>query len=439
MSNNNCGCAPQVPAPTCNSAQLIVPIQQLLAETAPVCPQTSASFLYFATTTSGFVVPPTGGVSVTQVADGSKFAAGQWVQFVNPTGTFRIISITGNNLTLSNATPDGVSAIEGNPVPPTQYPIGAAFVSVSQPVQITMAQFNAKVQDAIKLLTTISIDGIAVQGSAEKIYLLGFLKSDMCNNVAQSCELRKVRTDGPYIDETGKVIFPSGVESPFFKIPVPTGGIPAQNAVALNPNSGTGGGFLISFINPSTGVTTYVDLFSGKANDKIYNVKLTTSGTIELVESEFRSRLAIHPNPEAPSVRIRGGQFDYGSGTTEDTYGLRLTNTPATGVCDITITEPFKPTWATHHILRIMLDYNPPVGELLEIYAGGKLMYQMMYRNSDQVSHHIDLVVPVLTTSLQFKLYDLTNASPNSYSGADHNCRIMSKGYASYEYTSQPA
>jgi len=433
-----CGCQPQSPTQGCGSASMTVPVQSLYPENPCEQPSGNCGSVLFSTTTSGFVVPPAGGQSTMQVADGTRFTAGQWIQFVNPAGTFRITSIVGNNLTLSNALPDGLTPIDGNPIPPMQYPVGAAFVSGVKPEQMNVEQWKTKIQSILSLLTNVNFASVPQQGDAEELYLLGYVKSSLCSGAEEGCNVRKQKPTGAYIDAAGKLILSGAVKATAFEIPIPTGGLPAQNTTILNPTNGTGAGFLLTFINPTTGELKYLDLFSGKSNNKQYVISLKADGSIELVETEFRSRIALHANPYAPDVRLRGGSFTYGSSNDQEVLAPKLADNGGSGVCNITITEPFKPTWATHHIVTISKTYNAPQGEFLEIYAGSKLLYQEVMDSSHDYNSDIDLYLPVETTQLTFKCLDITNGSANSWSGRDFSCRILSKGYITLEKTTQP-
>lgn len=231
---------------------------------------------------NGFVVPAVGQQATMNVQNGANFAVGQWIQFVNPAGTFRIMSITGNVLSLLNAASDGITAITGNPVPPYQYPYNAQFVVVSQPTQLTQAQYNSIVQQSLEEIESICLHQIPEKTDSEQVFLLGYLKSSVCQD-EEGC-LRKMQPDGPYIDENGNTVFQQPISAPAVNIPVPVGGIPPNNLANLNPNNGTGGGFLTPFVNPLTGETTYINLFSGITNGGAYAFYLNSAGQLVLTD-----------------------------------------------------------------------------------------------------------------------------------------------------------
>jgi hypothetical protein len=218
------------------------------------------------------------------VTNGSLFAAGQWIQFINPAGSFRIIAITGNTLTIQNASADGTTPIAGNPVPPYQYPANSAFVTIGQPVQLTEQQFNNQIKDALSQIDAACFNNIPVKADNEQVFMLGYLKSNVGGPAAGAC-LRKMQDDAPYLDEAGNMVFQQPISAPAVNVPVPSGGITPNNSTPLNPNNGTGGGFLSTFVNPTTGETSYIDLFAGKSNNNQYMVSLSQTGQLSLVDN----------------------------------------------------------------------------------------------------------------------------------------------------------
>lgn len=238
------------------------------------------------------------------VVNGSVFAAGQWIQFINPAGTFRIMAITGNTLTLQNAAADGITPITGNPVPPFQYGPNASFVTVAQPSQLTQAQFNEQIKNALALVESVCFNSIPEKANNEQVYMMGYVKSSLCGPT-DGCCLRKMADGGPYLDEAGNAFFGGSVSAPAFNVPVPSGGIPSSNTTPINPNGGTGGGYLVAFVNPTTGATTYIDLFSGAQNNKNYSIGLSSTGVISLVEqaSPFKA-FALFDGTTGPACTV---------------------------------------------------------------------------------------------------------------------------------------
>lgn len=281
-----------------------IPVEQFVCEQTSN-PTPTGNPVTFHQALSALVVPVVGGQSSFLVADGSLFAAGQWIQFINPSGIFRIISITGNTITIQNSAANGVTAITGNPVPPTQYPANAAFVTVGDPRQLTEAQFAALVQTAIASLQSICLGEIPAQGPTEQIYLLGYLKSNLCGDGDGAC-IRKQEL--AYIDQEGILHFANGVVAEGFSVPVPAGGVPFNNSIVVNPNNGTSGGFLLPFYDPSTGQSTYVNLFSGKTNGTSYNISLSPTGQISLTPSPtsfIKAWATFDGSPAGPNLPMR--------------------------------------------------------------------------------------------------------------------------------------
>lgn len=313
-----------------------IPVEQFVCETTNN-PTPSGNPVTFHQALSALVVPVVGGQSSFLVADGSIFAAGQWIQFINPSGIFRIISITGNTITIQNSAADGVTAIAGNPVPPTQYPTNAAFVTVGDPRQLTEAQFAALVQTAIASLQSICLGEIPEQGPTEQIYLLGYLKSNLCGDGDGAC-IRK--QDLAYIDQEGILHFANGVVADSFSVPVPPSGVPSNNSVIVNPNNGTGGGFLLPFYNPSTGQATYINLFSGKTNGGLYGIQLSPTGQISLIDGISKQQYFW------PQKLVHEGLGTYTG------YPSQEVN-----VATVTGVTPL-PAWATNVIIRLTANFD---------------------------------------------------------------------------------
>jgi hypothetical protein len=282
--SHNCGCPQNSPSQLTCPPTFSVPVDQFNCSESNQQP-TSNAVLTYHQALSGFIVPSVGQQSALLVANGALFTPGQWIQFVNHFGIFRIISITGNTLQLSNAAADGVTAIAGNPAPPYQYPVNAAFVAVGDPRQQSLSEFAAYVASALTTLQSVCLDNLESQGANENVYLLGYLKSSLCDGDSGAC-LRKQSL--AYIDNTGVLHFDGPISAEQFNVPVPDGGIPSNNTTPLNPNNGTGGGFLLPFYNPTTGLVTYIDLFSGIENNSAYSFYLSTSGVISLIPSGGR-------------------------------------------------------------------------------------------------------------------------------------------------------
>ena len=282
--SNNCGCPQNSPSQLTCPPTFSIPVDQFNCDETNTPPQTANSITYHQAL-SAFVVPAVGQQSALLVSDGAMFAAGQWIQFVNPSGIFRIISITGNTLQLQNAAADGITAIAGNPLPPYQYPYNAAFVAVGDPRQQSLAEFAAYVAAALATLQSVCFDNLDTQSPNEEVYLLGYLKTNLCNNDSSAC-LRKQEL--AYIDNNGVLHFDGTITAEQFNVPVPIGGIPNNNTTPVNPNNGTTGGFLLPFYNPTTGIVSYIDLFSGITNDDIYSLYLSPAGIISLVPSASR-------------------------------------------------------------------------------------------------------------------------------------------------------
>lgn len=311
-----------------------IPVEQFVCDTTNN-PPTTGNPVTFHQALSALVVPAVGSQSSFLVADGSIFAAGQWIQFISPSGIFRIISITGNTITIQNSAADGITPITGNPVPPTQYPTNAAFVTVGDPRQLTQAQFAALVQTAFAGLQSVCLGEIPDQGQTEQIYLLGYLKSNLCGDGDGAC-LRK--QDLAYIDQDGILHFSNGIIADSFSVPVPEGGVAFDNSVIVNPNNGTGGGFLLPFYNPSTGQSTYVSLFSGKENGGLYGIQLSPTGQISLIDGISKQE---HFWPQK--------EVHFGSGTYTGYSSAEVV------VADI-YGEPL-PAWASNTMVRVTANF----------------------------------------------------------------------------------
>ena len=374
----SCGCNQPTNNPCYPS--LLVPVDVQSSPSQNPSPLGSASeCLSFHSALTGFVIPPTGGQSSIQVADGSLFAAGQWIQFVNPTGTFRVMSIAGNTLILSNAAADGVTPIAGNPTPPTQYGVNAQFVTVAQPSDLSPSQFSAMVQTALQGLSSVCLNEIPQRSNAEQSFLLQYVKSSLCPESDGGCCLRKAQDNDPYIDVDGKAIFSHPVQATAFNVPVPPGGIPSSNTTLINQNNGTGGGYLIPFVNPVTGLTTYIDLFSGASNDSDYVFHLSNTGALSM-------SLAAKERVYFPAKLI--GQ----SGANGSIW---------TGVTDAAMDIASKigeslPSWATH--VRVRLTWNNRTDHNFSaLYAlNGSTIFELGWGENEDFYGFHEVVVPIL-------------------------------------------
>jgi hypothetical protein len=282
--SHNCGCPQNSPSQLTCPPTFSVPVDQFNCPETNTPPQSANSVTYHQAL-SAFVVPAVGQQSALLVANGSLFAAGQWLQFVNPSGIFRIISITGNTLQLQNAAADGITAIAGNPVPPYQYAFNSAFVAVGDPRQQSLPEFASYVKDALATLQSVCLDNLDTQSPNEEVYLLGYLKTNLCNNDSSAC-LRKQEL--AYIDNNGVLHFDGPISAEQFNVPVPPSGMPNNNTTPVNPTGGAGNGFLLPFYNPATGTVSYIDLFAGKANDNTYSFYLSPTGIISLIPAGGR-------------------------------------------------------------------------------------------------------------------------------------------------------
>lgn len=301
---SDCGCPQSSPSPLNCGPTLQIPVEQFECQTTGGQAPTQSA-VTFHQAISSFVVPNVGQQSQLLVADGSIFAAGQWIQFVNPSGIFRIISITGNTLFLQNAAADGVTAIDENPIPPYQYMSGAAFVTVGDPRQPSLSEFAVKVQEAIASLQSLCLSNIPTKANSEQIYLLGYLKSTTCGPNEGACARKQ---ELAYIDENGILHFDGTIIADKFNVPVPAGGIPNNNATPVNPNNGTGGGFLLPFYNPATGTVSYIDLFAGVTNGSSYNISVSSTGLISLTSapaSFIKAWVSFDGTGAGPNMTIR--------------------------------------------------------------------------------------------------------------------------------------
>jgi hypothetical protein len=277
--NSNCGCLPEESPELNCGATLEIPIDQYNCQTTPQNTPTQSNSISFYSAQNGFVVPSVGNKSSLLVPNASFFTAGQWVQFVNPTGTFRVTAVipTSNVIELTNAASDGATAITGNPASGYQYVAGSKFVTVSQPSQLTNTQFNSLVQQSLSSLASICLDSIPAKSNAEQVNILSYVRTSQCGDVG--CCLRK--QESLYIDNAGILNYSGTIVAERFSVPVPVGGVSASNP-QVNKNDGTGGGYLMPFINPSTGATEYVDLFSGITNNSAYFFFLSSQGRLTL-------------------------------------------------------------------------------------------------------------------------------------------------------------
>lgn len=282
--SNNCGCPQNSPSQLTCPPTFSVPVDQFNCPETNTPPQSANSVTYHQAL-SAFVVPAVTQQSALLVADGSIFTPGQWIQFVYPSGIFQIISITGNTLQLQNAAADGITAIAGNPLPPYQYAFNAAFVAVGDPRQQSLPEFASYVAAALATLQSVCFDNLDTQSPNEEVYLLGYLKTNLCNNDSSAC-LRKQEL--AYIDNNGVLHFNGPISAEQFNVPVEVGGMPNNNTTPVNPNNGTGGGFLLPFYNPATGSVSYIDLFAGKTNDNTYSFYLSPTGIISLIPAGGR-------------------------------------------------------------------------------------------------------------------------------------------------------
>lgn len=370
----DCGCPQTSPSSLNCGASLQVPIDQLNCPTSSPCPTAGGSpSISFHRAINGFVVPAVGGQSSIAVPNGLLFVPGQWIQFVNPAGTFRIISITGNVLTLTNAAADGVTAITGNPVPPYQYPENAAFVTVDQPVQLTASAFAELVQTAIESLEGICVNSIPDQGVSEHIWLLGYLKSNLGEESNESC-LRKQSL--AYIDENGVFHFDGSIIAESFSVPVPDGGLVASNSTSLNPNGGTGDGFLIPFYNPLTGTVTYIDLFSGVENGHSYMINMSSTGQITLTRSD--SLKSFYPDK----------QVHLGDGSAYSGYPSQLVDVA-------TIIGEAVPSWVTHVRVDIAIYTKVDTDSAIGIKLNTQFAAKIALADTKEYNYFKSIVIPI--------------------------------------------
>lgn len=345
---SDCGCPQSSPSPLNCGPTLQIPVEQFeCQQTGGQAP--SASAVTFHQALSSFVVPNVGQQSQLLVADGSIFAAGQWIQFVNPSGIFRIISITGNTLFLQNAAADGVTAIDENPIPPYQYMTGAAFVTVGDPRQPSLAEFATRVQEAIASLQSVCLSNVSEKTNTEQVFLLGYLKSVSCGPNEGAC-LRK--QDLAYIDENGILHFDGTIVADNFNVPVPAGGIPNNNSTSLNPNNGASGGFLLPFYNPTTGSVSYINLFSGVTNGSTYNISVSPTGQISLASaptSFIKAWTTFDGVPAGPTLPSRS-QSNVASVTKVSTGRYRITFTTPMPNTNYAVLVTVGDTLRTHAI-----------------------------------------------------------------------------------------
>lgn len=204
-------------------------------------------------------------------------------------------------------------------------------MAVGDPRELSLSEFAAKVQTALASLSSICLNSISEKTNQEEVYFLGYLKSSLCDENVGAC-LRK--QNFAYIDKNGVMHFNGSIVANSFSIPVPEGGIPSNNSAVLNPNNGTGGGFLLPFYNPATGVVTYIDLFSGVTNGGIYAFEISPTGQISLTTATKH----IHYWPEKEIHKDDdGGSY---SGYSADVDIATIIGTPL-------------PTWAKYVSVRV--------------------------------------------------------------------------------------
>lgn len=385
---NNCGCPQNSPSQLSCPPSISIPVDQYTCDETNVPSSSGGLPLTFHPAQSSFVVPNVGQQSALLVQDGSIFTPGEWIQFVNPSGIFRIISITGNTLQLSNAAADGVSPISGNPAPPYQYPIGAAFVAVGDPRQLSLSEFATQVQTALSSLTSICLNSITEKTSNEEVFLLGYLKSSLCDENAGAC----LRKQGfAYIDKNGVLHYDGTIIADAFSIPVPEGGIPSNNSTVLNPNNGTGGGFLLPFYNPATGQVSYIDLFSGVANGGIYSIEVSPTGTISLTPSTKH----IHYWPEKEIHKDDdGGTY---SGYSADVDIATIIGAPL-------------PTWAKYVSIRVHGSMNTGTSNgALEVRLNDFGAMRHTTANEMRGPYDGSFIIPIVNGKINVKVITYSN------------------------------
>lgn len=387
--SHNCGCPQNSPSQLTCPPTFSVPVDQFNCPETNLPPQSANSVTYHQAL-SAFVVPAVGQQSALLVADGSIFAAGQWLQFVNPSGIFRIISITGNTLQLQNAAADGITEIAGNPFPPYQYPYNAAFVAVGDPRQQSLAEFASYVAEALATLQSVCFDNLDTQSPNEEVYLLGYLKTNLCNNDSSAC-LRKQEL--AYIDNNGVLHFDGPISAEQFNIPVPVGGIPNDNSTPVNPNAGSTGGFLLPFYNPTTGIVSYIDLFTGIANGQTYSFYLSSTGLISLVPSG--GRIVYWPDKEVHNGKSTTTAANYGGFAQAD-------------VDIATVIGGAVPVWAKYVRVRVHANlFSSPASQAIRVNLNNSSALFTDIRTELRGTYDQTFLIPIINNG-KFNLQIIT-------------------------------
>jgi hypothetical protein len=387
--SHNCGCPQNSPSQLTCPPTFSVPVDQFNCDETNTPPQSANSVTYHQAL-SAFVVPAVGQQSALLVANGSLFAAGQWVQFVNPSGIFRIISITGNTLQLQNAAADGITAIAGNPVSPYQYAFNAAFVTVGDPRQQSLSEFASYVREALATLQSVCFDNLDTQSPNEEVYLLGYLKANLCDGDTSAC-LRKQEL--AYIDNNGVLHFDGPILAEQFNVPVPVGGIPNNNTTPVNPNSGGIGGYLLPFYNPSTGLVSYINLFSGATNDNLYSFYLSSTGIVSLIPSGGKIIFW-------PEKVVHNGS------------GAAYAGFPAADVNIPTFIAPtLLPTWVKYVKLRIQGNLFSSANDAIRIKLNTETVLYTSMLGDYRGTYDQSFVIPVTSSKFNLEIVTYTDAA----------------------------
>ncbi len=238
-------------------------------------------------------------------------------------------------------------------------------------------------------MTSMCLNGISERFDSEEVFMLGYTKG-----TEGKC-LRIMQEDGPYLNEDGIMIFQQAIQAPAFNSPVPDGGIPSSNFTPLNPNNGTGGGYLLSFVNPETGQQVYIDLFSGAANSNEYVLSLSSTGQLSMA-------LAPKQKVYFPDNEITKGTGNYAGYASAD---VELS----------TIIGGTVPAWATHAKVAITGYSNSDSGGCaLKVLLNDEVTAIMASDNGYAYMLNTEYVVPITDGKIKLAITTYNNISGTS-------------------------
>lgn len=138
------------------------------------CPNQDPTYDYIL---SSFLVPIAESYTTIEVCNPNIYSVGEWLQFVVQGVTLKIVSKTGNFLTLANQCDDG-SEVEENPDPGLAIPQNSVFIVVGQPPCIPIEDQKQKILDALATAEEICVPDLIESTETAEIQPIGRVNLD---------------------------------------------------------------------------------------------------------------------------------------------------------------------------------------------------------------------------------------------------------------------